>query len=107
MKNYPAGYTVLAANDTSRSRPILIDAWYPALPSETEKPFDYRPGLGQVAENVRDSTFFLDYLRGQSRFQPIADQSQIGALGHSSGGATVIELAGARLARSRGGGRRE
>jgi predicted dienelactone hydrolase len=43
----------------------------------------------------QDCTFALDYLLGQSEFRQIADSSRIGALGHSSGGATVIALGGA------------
>ena len=43
----------------------------------------------------QDCTFALDYLLGQSEFRQIADSSRIGALGHSSGGATAIALGGA------------
>jgi len=162
MTNYPAGYVVISIQDASRSRPILIDAWYPAA-ADAEKPFDYKPGLGRVAENAAvvdavlplivlshgafgaarnyswiaehlaragyivagvshfgesfvygparidpkyalqpwhrplDCAFVLDYLLGQSRFKAVADPARIGGLGHSSGGATVMELAGARL----------
>ncbi len=43
----------------------------------------------------QDCTFALDYLFSQSEFQKIADPLRIGALGHSSGGATAIALGGA------------
>jgi len=42
-----------------------------------------------------DCSFALDWLLGHARFGDRVDPARIGALGHSSGGATVIELGGA------------
>jgi predicted dienelactone hydrolase len=44
----------------------------------------------------RDCIVALDYLLGESLFRHLIDPSGIGALGHSSGGATAISLAGPR-----------
>jgi predicted dienelactone hydrolase len=41
-----------------------------------------------------DCSFALDFLISESRLGPAVDSSRIGALGHSSGGATVIALGG-------------
>jgi predicted dienelactone hydrolase len=43
----------------------------------------------------QDCSAALDFLLAQPRFQKISDPTRIGALGHSSGGATVFALAGA------------
>lgn len=162
MSTYPVGYAILNTRDLSRGRPVIIDTWYPAIPSARETPHDYGLGRGRVAERAppaagrlrpvivlshgafgssrnyswigeylagngfivagvshfkespvygpetidpasalqpwlrpQDCTFALDYLFSQSEFQKIADPLRIGALGHSSGGATVIALGGA------------
>jgi len=156
----PAGYLTLRTEDRTRNRPILIDLWYPAVPSAAEQPFDYRPGRGMAAPDAdpleedqpvvvlspgafgaarnyswiaeslarrgfvvagvshfgesfvygpetvdssaalqpwqrpQDCSAALDFLLSHPRFGKIADSGRIGALGHSSGGATVIALAG-------------
>ena len=162
MSTYPVGYTILHTRDLSRGRPVIIDAWYPAIQTARETPHDYGLGRGHVAERAppvagelrpvivlshgafgssrnyswigeylagngyivagvshfkespvygpetidpasalqpwlrpQDCTFALDYLFSQSEFQKIADPARIGALGHSSGGATAIALGGA------------
>lgn len=158
----PSGYTVLETEDRSRSRPILLDVWYPAAPTSTEVPFGYKPGAtGKVApeapprddvapvvvlshgihgtarsyswltedlarrgfivvgvshygespaygpqtvhstsilqpwERPLDCTAALDFLLSHPRFGRLADPLRIGAVGHSSGGAAVLALAGA------------
>ena len=158
----PAGYTVLETRDKDRSRPILLDIWYPAAPTSTEVPFDYKPGAtGKVAPDApplddvapvvvvshgiygtarnyswltedlarrgfivagvshygespaygpqtvnstsllqpwdrpRDCSAALDFLLSHPRFGRLADPLRIGAVGHSSGGAAVLALAGA------------
>lgn len=46
----PAGYTAIETEDSEGSRPILLDLWYPAAPTATEVPFDYKLGArGMVA----------------------------------------------------------
>jgi len=161
MTVFPAGYTILRAEDTARRRPVLIDAWYPASPSAIETPHDYGLGQGHVAEHAvirkgshpvvllshgafgsarnyswiaehlarngylvagvshfresplygmntinpvsalqpwlrpQDCSFALDYLTATSELRHAIDPSRIGALGHSSGGATAIALGGA------------
>ncbi len=63
----------------------------PVYGPETVDPASaFRPWL-----RPQDCTFALDYLLGQSEFRQIADPSRIGALGHCSGGETVIALGGA------------
>ena len=42
-----------------------------------------------------DCTFALDHLERHQEFGRRMDAGRIGALGHSSGGATVVALAGA------------
>jgi predicted dienelactone hydrolase len=147
--------------DKTRARPIIIDIWYPAVPTAAEGTFDYRPGRGMVAPDASpleeehpvivlshgafgaarnyswiaealarrgfvvlgvshyresfvygpetidpsavlqpwqrplDCSAALDFLLAQPQFEKITDPARIGALGHSSGGATVIALAGA------------
>ncbi len=44
-----------------------------------------------------DCTFALDHLLGTPPFRDVADPARIGAIGHSSGGATVLELGGAEF----------
>ena len=43
----------------------------------------------------QDCSFAIGFLLGESKFRAMADPSRIGALGHSSGGATVIAMGGA------------
>jgi predicted dienelactone hydrolase len=45
-------------------------------------------------QRTRDCSFVLDQLLGEARFRGVIDPARIGAIGHSSGGATVIGLAG-------------
>jgi predicted dienelactone hydrolase len=47
-----------------------------------------------LAARVLDCTFALDRLLSGSTLRVTADPSRVGALGHSSGGATVVALAG-------------
>ncbi|HTY52866.1 MAG TPA: hypothetical protein VMB35_06685 [Methanomicrobiales archaeon] len=44
----------------------------------------------------QDCIAALDYLLGESPFRHLIDPARVGALGHSSGGATVLSLAGPR-----------
>ena len=157
-----AGYTVIETEDGERSRPIMLDLWYPAAPPSTEVPFDYKfgargmvapealplddvapvvvlshgvygsprnyswitehlarhgfivagvshygesPAYGQETidsttvlkpwERPRDCTAAIDFLLSHPRFGRLADPVRIGAIGHSSGGAAVLALAGA------------
>jgi predicted dienelactone hydrolase len=46
---------------------------------------------------TRDCSFVLDHLLAEPRLRGMIDPARIGAIGHSSGGATVIQLAGARF----------
>jgi predicted dienelactone hydrolase len=157
----PAGYLTVRTEDKTRARPIIIDLWYPAVPTAAERQFEYQPGSGMVARDAPpheeehpvivlshgafgaarnyswiaeslarrgfvvlgvshfkesfvygpetidpaaalqpwqrplDCSAALDFLLKEPRFQAIADPARVGALGHSSGGATVIALAGA------------
>jgi len=45
-------------------------------------------------QRTRDCSFVLDHLLAAPRFHGVIDPGRIGAVGHSSGGATVIGLAG-------------
>jgi predicted dienelactone hydrolase len=44
---------------------------------------------------TRDCSFVLDHLLAEPRFRGVIDPARVGAIGHSSGGATAIQLAGA------------
>jgi predicted dienelactone hydrolase len=48
----------------------------------------------QLGDRAQDCSFALDHLLTDSPFREVADPSRVGALGHSSGGATVVALAG-------------
>ena len=52
-------------------------------------------GFGAVWERPRDLSILIDKMLGDPFFGPHVDADRIGAAGHSSGGATVLELAGA------------
>lgn len=45
-------------------------------------------------QRTRDCSFVLDHLLAEPRLRGVIDPARIGAVGHSSGGATVIGLAG-------------
>ena len=51
----------------------------------------------QPWQRALDCSFVLDQLTADARFGSMMDDRRIGALGHSSGGATALELAGAEL----------
>jgi len=155
------GYTTIRAEDPERSRPVLIDLWYPAAPGAVEAERDYGMARGRsaldapvadgahalvllshgafgaarnytwIAERLarrgyvvagishyrespaygpetidpaaaaqpwhrpRDCSFAIGHLLGHPRFGPRIDPARIGAVGHSSGGTTVMALAGA------------
>ena len=71
--------------------------------SHYKESFVYGPETIDPASALRpwlraqDCSFALDYLLADRRFGTIVDIIRIGAVGHSSGGATVLELAGAVL----------
>lgn len=159
---FPAGYSVTRTWNTRSQRPVIIDLWYPAIPSSKAIPHDYGFGRGMVAEGAgparghfpvillshgafgaaRNYSWIAEYLArkgyivagvshfgeswvyGPGTIDPVvasapwlrppdctaaldfildaaspagasADPDRIGALGHSSGGATVIALGGA------------
>lgn len=52
-------------------------------------------GFGTQWERAKDLSVLIDKMLGDSFFGPHIDANRIGAAGHSAGGATVIELAGA------------
>jgi predicted dienelactone hydrolase len=52
MDTYPAGYSMVRAEDTVRGRPVIIDIWYPAMPAIVETPHDYGIGNGCVARDA-------------------------------------------------------
>jgi predicted dienelactone hydrolase len=155
------GYTTLRAEDPARSRPVLIDLWYPAAPGAVEAERDHGMARGRsaldapvaggahplvllshgafgaarnytwIAEHLArrgfvvagishyrespaygpetidpaaalrlwqrpmDVSFAIGHLLGHPRFGPGIDPGRIGAVGHSSGGTTVLALAGA------------
>ena len=157
---FPCGYATFWVHDAARSRPVVIDAWYPAAPSTTEDEHSYGLGTGRVAEEAhaaagefpavllshgafgaarnyawiaehlarsgfvvcgvshfresyvhgvetidpsavgqlddraQDCSFALDYLLEASPLRTAVDPHRVGALGHSSGGATVVALVG-------------
>jgi len=157
------GYTTLRLEDPDRSRPVLVDLWYPTALGAIETEHDYGMARGQVSENaplaegrhalvllshgafgsarnyswiaehlarsgflvagvshfrespaygsdtidpafalqpwhrVRDCSFALGVLVAHPQIGTHIDPGRIGALGHSSGGATVLALGGARF----------
>ncbi len=56
------------------------------------------PGsVARFGDRTRDLGFALDFFVSQSSYAGHVDSDRIGALGHSSGGASVVMLAGARF----------
>lgn len=54
--------------------------------------------VGRFGDRTRDFGAALDFLVTRSAYAALVDPVRLGALGHSSGGATVVMLAGARFA---------
>ncbi len=48
----------------------------------------------QLDDRAQDCSFALDYLLDASPLRTVVDPARVGALGHSSGGATVVALVG-------------
>lgn len=56
------------------------------------------PGsVTRFGDRTRDLNFALDYLIEKSKYAPNLDAKRIGAVGHSSGGATVLMIGGAEF----------
>ncbi len=160
MPEFACGYTTFWLHDAARSRPVVVDAWYPAAAPAAETVRSYGLGTGRAAEDAhpatgafpvvllshgafgaarnyswlaehlaragyvvcgvshfresyvhgvdtidpqaagqlddraQDCSFALDHLLEASPLRAHADPARVGALGHSSGGATVVTLAG-------------
>jgi predicted dienelactone hydrolase len=77
------GYIVVAVNDHGDT---AVENWGP------------RPqGFATPWERAKDLSVVIDKMLADRFFGPHFDTSRIGAAGHSAGGASVIELAGAIL----------
>jgi predicted dienelactone hydrolase len=160
VARYPCGYVVQSATDPRRSRPVIMDVWYPARDDAVEADHTYGMSLGRIAtgapvargpfpvyvlshgafgaarnyswlaealardgavvsgvshfgesfvygidtidpttvgnlsERVLDCSFALDELLDGSPWSNQVDAERVAALGHSSGGATAVALAG-------------
>ncbi|MFI5042990.1 MAG: alpha/beta hydrolase family protein, partial [Acidimicrobiales bacterium] len=166
MPEFLCGYTTFWLHDAARSRPVVVDAWYPAAGPAVEAVRWYGLGTGRAAEDAHpatgafpvvllshgafgaarnyswlaehlarsgyvvcgvshfresyvhgvetidpaaagqvddralDCSFALDHLLEASPLRGTVDGGRVGALGHSSGGATVMALAGGAFDRA-------
>ncbi len=57
--------------------------------------------VARFGDRTRDLNFALDYLVSRSRYAARVDPDRVGAIGHSSGGATVMMLAGGQFSAGR------
>jgi predicted dienelactone hydrolase len=161
MAGYACGYSVSQFHDAGRSRPVIVDLWYPATDETAEAVVSYglsvgraaqhappAPGpfpvcvlthgafgaarnyswlaealarggyvvvgvshylesfvygpetvdpaaVGQLRDRALDCTVALDRVLEDPVFSAVVDPDRVAAIGHSSGGATVLVLAGA------------
>jgi predicted dienelactone hydrolase len=78
------GYVVLGVSHFGESMVFGPDSIDPA-------------SVSRFGDRTRDLNFALEYLIEKSKYAPNLDASRVGAIGHSSGGATVLMIGGAEF----------